>query len=134
MTLSSYDKEGVEKVIAAHLFHLQNSGMTEEEVLEVVRNFTGEEKARIMEDIFSVRHARGDVLREKTRHRRVPRAFEASSYIINIVSRGGDLRDLMRHRMLTFYRHGLTFCVALNLLNLHHGKQYLLYTKKLQKP
>lgn len=108
VTLSSYDKEGVEKVIAAHLFHLQNSGMTEEEVLEVVRNFTGEERAQIMGDIFSVRHARGDVLREKTRHRRVPRAFEASQYIINIVSRGGDLRDLMRHRMLTFYRHELT--------------------------
>lgn len=72
------------------------------EVTEKVRAMPYEERVSLLARILEERKfAKPQARREEVRFRKVPRAFENAHYLFEIWGRGGDFRDLHRHRMNT---------------------------------
>jgi thymidylate synthase ThyX len=68
-----------------------------------------DERRKIFERIFEQRSpGNNNPKREDVRFKRVPRAFENSRYTFALWARGGDYRDLHRHRLLTQERQPFT--------------------------
>ncbi|MCL4393072.1 FAD-dependent thymidylate synthase [Patescibacteria group bacterium] len=99
-SLISYDHDGENKVIAGLLFDNNTRSLPYSYYLEKVKVMSDDKKREILDRVFSKRGAS----REKDRHLTVPKAFEHSMYLFEMVSRGGDFRDLLRHRMTTIER------------------------------
>lgn len=61
-----------------------------------------EKRSGLIEKILEERKlGREDFSREKDRFKKVPRAFERAVYAFDLWARGGDMRDLRRHRMVS---------------------------------
>ena len=78
------------KNIPLHEVRSQVMKMTPDIVSALLGTILGERK-----------FGKSDPGREEVRFRKVPRAFENAKYLFEIWGRGGDFRDLHRHRMLT---------------------------------
>jgi thymidylate synthase ThyX len=90
VTLTEHDPDGEVKVAAAALY--PHSNKPDDQLLEVVRGMSADERASILSAYV------GD--RTNRRHR-PGRAFERTSYRFDILCDYGAFRDLQRHRMLT---------------------------------
>jgi thymidylate synthase ThyX len=90
VTLTDFDPEGENKVIAAMLY--PHTHVSESQILDRVQRMTTEEKQQIV---------RAYVGQRTNRCQRPGRAFERVSYRFDICSDYGAFRDLQRHRLLT---------------------------------
>jgi thymidylate synthase ThyX len=90
VTLTDFDPEGEVKVAAAALFAA--SDLPDDQLLEVARKMTVDERAAVLEAYV------GD--RANRRHK-PGRAFERTSYRFDVLCDYGAFRDLQRHRPLT---------------------------------
>ncbi len=93
--LVSHDNDGEDRVIASLLFTFNKNPLPYSYYLEKVKQMSEDKKKEILGKVFSLRGTD----REKDRFLSVPGSFEKSTYLFEIVSRGGDFRDLLRHRM-----------------------------------
>lgn len=103
VTLTDFDPDGEIRIVAAALYVA--SDLPDDQLLEVARNMTADDRARVLRAYV------GD--RTNRRHR-PGRAFERTAYRFDILTDYGAFRDLQRHRMLTLEwqplspRHGFT--------------------------
>lgn len=88
-------------VLSAFLFSGKH-GLPLSEVTKEVRAMTPEERSVQLDNILKERKfGKLDAKREEIRFRKVPRAFENAHYLFEIWGKGGDYRDLHRHRQVT---------------------------------
>jgi thymidylate synthase ThyX len=90
VTLTDFDPEGEVKVVAAALYGA--SALPDDQLLEVARRMTVQERARVLAAYVGKR---------LNRRYRPGRAFERTGYRFDILTDYGAFRDLQRHRMLT---------------------------------
>jgi thymidylate synthase ThyX len=90
VTLTDFDPDGEIKVVAAALYTV--SGLPDEQLLDVVRQMTAEERAAVL---------RAYVGERQNRRHKPGRAFERTSYRFDVLTDYGAFRDLQRHRLLT---------------------------------
>jgi len=106
--LINYSTEGEIDVLTAFIFagkFSPNFGEVRKKVLEMSEG----ERNNIYSRIFAQRSlGKFKPRREDVRSKKLPRAFENSKYIFELWARGGDYRDLHRHRMLTQERQEFT--------------------------
>lgn len=63
---------------------------------------TPEERKNLLKTILDERKSgKEKAVREQDRFKKVPRSFERAIYAFDLWARGGDMRDLRRHRMVT---------------------------------
>ncbi len=106
--LISYTGEGETEVLTAFLFGGKSSPSLEE-VRSTVTGLSSEQRREIFGRIFAQRSlGKLNPKREDVRFKKMPRAFENSRYTFEMWARGGDYRDLHRHRMLTQERQNFT--------------------------
>lgn len=99
--LVDFDREADINIISAFLF---TSGMdlSLKEIVKTVSKLGIKKRAEILKQIFEERKfGKKEFVRQYDRFRKVPRAFEDAQYLFEIWARGGDYRDLHRHRMNT---------------------------------
>jgi len=106
--LINYSPEGEIDVLTAFIFAGKFSPNFDEVRKKVLEMSDGERN-----DIYSRILAQRSLdkfnpRREDVRFKKVPRAFENSKYTFELWARGGDYRDLQRHRMLTQERQEFT--------------------------
>jgi thymidylate synthase ThyX len=90
VVLIDFDPEGEVKVTAAALYAVTD--LPDDQLLELARRMTTEERARVLKAYVG----------ERTNRRHKPgRAFERTGYRFDIVCDYGAFRDLQRHRLLT---------------------------------
>ncbi|RJP21692.1 MAG: thymidylate synthase [Candidatus Omnitrophota bacterium] len=97
VTLTDYDAEGEEKVLAAILY--PHTRLALDRLREVVRNLSAEKRAEILWEY---------VKRRKHRRQKPGRALESTDYTFDILANFGVYRDLQRHRILTQERQDFT--------------------------
>ena len=97
VTLTDFDPEGENKVVAAILY--SHSHKSESELIRDVEKLTHEQKVDILKAYVGDR---------KNRRHKPGRAFERTDYRFDILSDYGAFRDLQRHRMLTIEWQQLT--------------------------
>lgn len=108
VSLLSYTPDADVEVISSFLFS-NAYGATLEELRRDVAKMPVAKRKKILERILEERRlGKDDPLRQEVRFRKVPRAFENAEYLFEIWGRGGDYRDLHRHRMLTQDRQPFT--------------------------
>ncbi len=90
VTLTEFDPNGENKVIAAILYPFSN--LSDSALAAAVQGMSEEEKAAIVTAYVGER--------ENRRHK-PGRAFERTQYRFDVISDYGAFRDLQRHRMLT---------------------------------
>jgi len=88
-TLVSYDERAEEKLVAAILY--EHSGLAATEVLARARDFTREQKERVIDEYLKRRGKWDEPLR----------ALEHVYYTFDILVDYGAFRDIQRHRMAT---------------------------------
>lgn len=100
------------EVLSAFIYPGDKSGFTMEEIREAVGLLTPREIKKQIRRIFEERNLGktdpGELTRDKVRFRKVHKALEAANYLFEIWTRGGDFRDLHRHRQLTQDRKKFT--------------------------
>ncbi len=95
-------------VIASYLFS-QSGDQSLASVLSQVKTFSPEKRAQILKEILSLRQSENETPdRARDRFHKVPRAFENASYLFEFWARGGEYRDLHRHRQATQERQLFT--------------------------
>ncbi len=83
---------------------------------DVISKKSVEERSTLLKEILDERQlGRTEKVREKDRFKKVPRAFERAIYAFDLWARGGDMRDLRRHRMLTEGHGPVTIDWGVNL-------------------
>ncbi|MFP5224658.1 MAG: FAD-dependent thymidylate synthase [Actinomycetota bacterium] len=97
VTLTDFDPEGEEKIIAAMLY--ASSNLADDQLRRIAREMSDDERKRL------VRAYTGE--RANRRHR-PGRALEATGYRFDVLSDYGAFRDLQRHRILTIEWQTLT--------------------------
>jgi thymidylate synthase ThyX len=97
VTLTDYDGEAEEKIIAAILYPHARQPLRQ--VREVAAKLSQEQRQQILQEYFAKRRHRRDKL---------SRAFENVFYTFDIIGNLGLYRDLHRHRMLTQERQDFT--------------------------
>lgn len=106
--LINYSPEGEIDVLTAFIFAGKYSPNFNE-VRKKVAEMSEGERCDIFSRILTQRSlGKFESKREDIRFKKVPRAFENSKYIFELWARGGDYRDLHRHRMLTQERQEFT--------------------------
>lgn len=99
--LLQYSKDGEIDVLSAFVFRGNNSPSLDG-VREKITSLSKKERHKMFDKIFAARfQGNENPRREEVRFRKIPRAFENSHYSFELWARGGDYRDLHRHRMLT---------------------------------
>lgn len=99
--LVSHTPEADVVVLSSFLFSGEH-GLPLSEITERVKVMSIDERASLLAQILEERKfGRPEAKREEVRFRKVPRAFENVHYLFEIWGRGGDFRDLHRHRMNT---------------------------------
>jgi thymidylate synthase ThyX len=88
--LVGFDPDGETRILEAIVF--ANSTMTNDEVVQRVRDLDPERRSSLMRTYIGER---------KNRRHRPSRAFERTDYRFELVTDYGAFRDLQRHRMLT---------------------------------
>lgn len=101
-------KNAETEILAAYL--IQNgSGYSLHELRRAVQKIPLKKRAQYMELILKERvFGQKETVRQVVRFRKVPRAFENAHYLFEVWARGGDYRDLQRHRQMTQERHLFT--------------------------
>lgn len=100
-TLISHTPEADVEIISTFLFS-SSKRISLEEIRNRVRRMTPEDRYKRLGQILDERKfGKEEASREKDRFKKVPRAFENAKYLFEIWGRGGDMRDLHRHRQLT---------------------------------
>jgi thymidylate synthase ThyX len=90
VTLTDFDPDGEVKVVAAALYSA--SALPDDQLLDVARKMTSEERVRVLRTYVG----------ERTNRRHRPgRAFERTTYRFDVRCDYGAFRDLQRHRLLT---------------------------------
>jgi len=97
VTLVDFDPDGEVKVVASALY--EASELPDDQLLEVARKMTSEERARVLA---------AAVGRRTNRRHKPGRAFERTSYRFDVLCDYGAFRDLQRHRLLTMQWQRLT--------------------------
>jgi thymidylate synthase ThyX len=97
VVLTDYDPDGEVKVVAAALYAA--SDLPDDQLLDVARRMTAEERATVLRAYIGTRGNR--------RHK-PGRAFERITYRFDVLADYGAFRDLQRHRMLTLEWQPLT--------------------------
>ena len=95
--LTDWDPEGELKVVAAALY--ATSDLPDDQLLEVVRTMSPEQRAEIL---------RASVGRRGNRRHKPGRAWERTQYRFDVLCDYGAFRDLQRHRPLTIEWQRLT--------------------------
>jgi thymidylate synthase ThyX len=90
VTLTDFDPEGEDKVLAAMLY--ESLDLPEYRILDRVRIMSYEDKMRVAQAYVGTR---------TNRRHRPGRALERTDYRFDVLSDYGAFRDLQRHRMLT---------------------------------
>ncbi|HEX5415733.1 MAG TPA: FAD-dependent thymidylate synthase, partial [Chloroflexota bacterium] len=84
-------------------------GIPFDEVRRAVAAMTPEQRADLFQRVLAARDVNDPSAgRAEVRFRKVPRAFENARYLFALWARGGDYRDLHRHRLLTQERQRFT--------------------------
>ena len=106
--LVDYTHDGEKSVLAAFVFSGDNAPAYED-VLAAVNKLSDADRKRYFDKILAIRNmGNSSPKREEVRFRKIPRSFENSNYTFELWARGGDYRDLHRHRMLIQERQGFT--------------------------
>lgn len=106
--LISYTPAADVEVVSAFLFS-GNHRYSFARIREKVLGMSPEQRAAILARVIKERSFGKDApRREEVRFRKVPRAFENAHYLFEVWARGGDYRDLHRHRQLTQERQRFT--------------------------
>ena len=90
VTLTDFDPDGEIKLVSAAMY--ASSGLPDDQLLEVARSMTAEERAAVLEASVG---ARGN------RRHKPGRSWESTSYRFDVLCDYGAFRDLQRHRPLT---------------------------------
>lgn len=90
VTLTDFDPDGEVKVVAAALY--VSSRLPEDQLLEIARTMTTEDRVRVLRAYVGAR---------ANRRHRPGRALERATYCFDVLSDYGAFRDLQRHRMLS---------------------------------
>ena len=90
VALTEFDPEGEIKVVAAALY--AGSHLPDDQLLEVARGLSPEERARVLQTYVGKR---------TNRRHRPGRALERTAYRFDVICDYGAFRDLQRHRPLT---------------------------------
>lgn len=99
--LIGHTKDADIAVLSAFLFAGERN-VSLSSVRTLVEGLSVDERARMLSQILAERKfGNADALREEVRFRKVPRAFENAHYLFEVWGRGGDFRDIHRHRMAT---------------------------------
>lgn len=108
VSLQDYDRDAEVKILAAFLFSADTHA-SYDKIYEEVARLTPQEREEMYDEIFEERKfGEEEEKRESHRFRKVPRAFENAKYMFEMWGRGGDYRDLHRHRMATQERQRFT--------------------------
>lgn len=100
-TLISSTPEADVDIISTFLFTADKK-ISLKDIKDKVRAMTPEERYAVLGEILNERKfGKEEAVREKDRFKKVPRSFENAKYLFEIWGRGGDMRDLHRHRQLT---------------------------------
>lgn len=76
--------------------------LTLSEIRRQISEMPYSDREKMLQEILQERKfGKADARREEVRFRKVPRAFENAHYLFEVWARGGDYRDLHRHRQLT---------------------------------
>jgi thymidylate synthase ThyX len=97
VTLVEWDPDAEVKIAAAALY--EASGLPDDQLLEIARAMTDDERGRVLAAYVGTRGNR--------RHR-PGRAFERAGYRFDVLCDYGAFRDLQRHRMLTIQWQRIT--------------------------
>jgi thymidylate synthase ThyX len=90
VTLTDFDTEGEVKVVAAVMY--ASSQLPDDQLLEIARGMTPEERARLLEASVGSR---------SNRRHKPGRSWERTGYRFDVLCDYGAFRDLQRHRPLT---------------------------------
>jgi thymidylate synthase ThyX len=90
VTLVDFDPDGEVKVVAAAMYAA--SDLPDDQLLDLARKMTGDERARVLAAYVGDR---------RNRRHKPGRAFERTSYRFDVLCDYGAFRDLQRHRLLT---------------------------------
>ncbi len=106
--LVSYTTDAEIEVLSAFLFQAA-IGKSLYDIRKLVKKLGVRKRKELWDALFEERKfQKKDALRQEMRFRKVPRAFENAHYIFELWGRGGDYRDLHRHRQLTQERQLFT--------------------------
>lgn len=98
--LSSTPEADIE-ILSTFIFTQANKRSLDQ-IRKRVASMTAGERAGYIQQILNERSFGKDIaVRESDRFKKVPRAFENAKYLFEIWGRGGDMRDLHRHRQAT---------------------------------
>lgn len=124
-TLINYSRSGEIDVLTSYLFG-GGGAPSLEDVRKSVLNMSKDKRRKIFSRIFALRSpGNPNPKREDVRHIKMPRAFENSKYLFGIWARGGDYRDLQRHRMQTQERQLFTTKWGYDLENEVRNSKFL---------
>lgn len=99
--LLTFDKDAEVNVLSAFIFSGQQR-LSMSSIRRQVRKIGKRKRKELIGRILKERFFnKADAVRQEVRFRKVPRAFENVHYLFEIWARGGDYRDLHRHRQLT---------------------------------
>ena len=97
VTLVGWDPDAEVKIAAAALY--EASGLPDDQLLDVARAWSDDERARVLAAYIGDR---------RNRRHRPGRAFERADYRFDVLCDYGAFRDLQRHRMLTIQWQRIT--------------------------
>jgi thymidylate synthase ThyX len=99
--IETWDPNAEVEVLAS--FMLRGSKLSIGELRKEVGKWSARQRREAFDAIFAERDFDKDPKpeRQELRFRKVPRAFENAEYLISLWARGGDFRDLHRHRQAT---------------------------------
>jgi len=105
--LLNYSSNAPDKILSSFLSSESQGPL--ENLHKNIAKLSAKKKKEIFEEILKARKMGNlDAPRQEVRFRKVPRAFENAHYTYELWARGGDYRDLHRHRVLTQERQLFT--------------------------
>lgn len=108
VNLVSYTPNPDIEILTAYCFE-GAEGISLAEIRDAITRMTEDERFDLLKRILELRNmGEENTDRAAVRFRKPPRAFEAAVFMMDILCRGGDYRDLHRHRTLTQGRQLLT--------------------------
>ncbi len=100
-TLVSSTPEADIEILSTFIYS-SNQRKSLDQIRNKVKSMTKEERGAALSKILNERNfGRPETERGRDRFKKVPRAFENAKYLFDITGRGGDMRDLHRHRQAT---------------------------------
>lgn len=90
-------------VLASILYDRSDSDLSFTDYRNYLAGLSYDDIGVLYEKVFKLRYDSGSE-REKVKSKKLPNAFKLGSYTFEVVSRGGDYRDLFRHRVVVHQR------------------------------